>query len=132
MKTGPDRDSYYDQEQARERLVLALESQRRRRRTGEFPRPISAARLAQLAGIRPGGNRESRRRGVRLAVEKLKKEGVPIAAGPAGYYIAETPEDHAAYRNFLHRHAIAELLTERAARRRSAAQEATGQLVMFA
>lgn len=131
MSARPDRDSYYDQDEAARRLVLALESQRRRR-TGDLPRPITAARLARLAGIRQLGNRESQRKGVRVAVRRLREAGVPIAANGVGYFIAQTPDDHQAYRDFLRRHAIAELLTERAAARRPARREAAGQMVMFA
>ena len=48
--------------------------------------PISAIALADYAEI--GGNREARRRGIRLLVRALRERGYPICANNDGYWLA--------------------------------------------
>jgi hypothetical protein len=129
MSNRPPKDDF-DREAVKSGIVDLLD-RRRRRRVGDAPRKISAIRLAQTFGVRKIGSPDSRKRGVRALVDELRTEGVPIASDLAGYWIAENPADHAAYRDFLHKQGLARLAAESADKHSPAAQDATGQLALF-
>jgi len=111
-------------------VMVALE-RRRVRRTGESPRPLSAIHLARLAGIRPRGSIDSRKRGLRLVIEQLRSDGIAIAADLCGYWLAEEPCDFIRYENFLRRAGLGHLVAASAVRRCSARVDVSGQFRLF-
>lgn len=107
---------------------------RRRRYARQSPRPLSARRLATLAGVAPTSGAETRKRRVRELIEDLRRGGVPIVAveGGAGYWIAETPDDHALYQEALRNTGVARLVKAHADRRSGVRSDTAGQLGLFA
>lgn len=127
---APELSGEQHEQQCRD-LVAALDRVRRRRRTGDLPRKVSAIALARFLSIRIGGSADSRKRGVRLLVRDLRAQGVPIAADLAGYWLAEESADHAAYQTFLRRRGLSHLAEAARDRRSPAAADASGQLALF-
>jgi hypothetical protein len=113
-------------------LVDLLKRQRRRRGPDDPPRKLSAIRLAAALGVRPRGNVESRKRGVRIIVERARKAGTMISADAQGYWWPDYLSDHATYRRHRHRQAMTHLAAESADRRSPAAAASAGQLALFA
>ncbi len=103
----------------------------RRGQRHDKPRPISAYRLALALGVRPGGNKDSRKRGIRKIIKMLRDAGDPIAHSFAGYWWAETVGDHQAYRRQRRRDAMRHLAAESADKRSAAAAQAAGQMGLF-
>ena len=114
-------------------LVLdALQNRRSARRTGDPPRKVKARVLAVAFGIRPHARTEdSRKKGLRNVVRALRADGIEIASDLTGYWLPVDAGDHADYREFLHRQAMARLAAEGRSRRSPGAAQATGQLAMF-
>lgn len=112
-------------------LLTVLKRRRDKARTGEKPRPARALSIARWLGVREHGSDDSRKRGVRLLVDELRKAGQPIVADFDGYRLAVTPEDLAAYRDFRHRSGLHDLVDASAAVKGPAAADLTGQLALF-
>jgi len=129
METTPDTD--IDRDQVKARIVVALE-RRRRRRPGDEPHRVRALALARWCGIRPHGGPDSRKRGVRLVVHELRREGVPIVADRSGYWLAETAGDHVDYQEYRRRNGLTHLAEASRDRRSDPAADAAGQLGLFA
>lgn len=122
----------WDRDEARNLILTYLEV-RRRRYVGQAPRPVPARVLARVGRVAPQSGIETRKRRVRELIEDLRNEGVPVAAveGAAGYWIAETAEDHARYEAALHFHGSIRFLKARADRRSRARADTAGQLGLF-
>lgn len=95
----------------------------------ETTRPLTAAELAQVAGIE--GNREWQRRAVRKVVTLLRSRGNRIAAcdqtkSGAGYFLARTSAEWRRYQETRRRGAILSFARIRQMRER-AAERASGQ-----
>ncbi len=126
--TRPNDQTALEERKAELRGLLM---RRRRRKKGDKPRPISAYRIALALGIRPGGSRESKRRGARRLIKMMRDEDHPIAHGPAGYWWSETVGDHQAYRRQRRRVAMANLVAEAADRHSPQAAAVAGQMGLF-
>lgn len=116
----------------RRRAIDAL-TRRRRRRTGDRPRPMNDYMLGRLAGV-PGKGRESIRRRSRELRRVLEAEGLPIVCiktSKGGAYLAEDAADHAMYRQALEREAKRQLARAARLKRSAPAVDAAGQLAMF-
>jgi hypothetical protein len=119
-----------DEHKARAIDVL---TRRRRRRTGELPRPINDYMLGRLAGV-PGNGRESIRRRSRELRRVLEAEGLPIVCiktSKGGAYLAQDAADHVMYRAALEREAKRQLARAGRLKCSPAAADAAGQLAMF-
>lgn len=114
------------------RAVTAL-TRRRRRRSGDRPRPINDYKLGRIAGV-PGNKRETIRRRSRELRRVLEAEGLPIVCiktSKGGSYLAEDAADHAMYRQALEREAKRQLARSARLKRSPAAADAAGQFSMF-
>lgn len=100
-------------------------------RAGERPRPIRALAIARRFDIRPGSSRESRRRGVRKIIARLRDEGHAIATDGTGYWLAMTPEDHAVHQAFLRRSGLKHLASAAKDQKSLPAADASGQMRLF-
>jgi len=109
-------------------VLRALERRHSARRPGNAPRPIPALVLARKFAIRPGGTSDSRKRGVRLVVEQLRRQGHAVLASPAGYHLGADPGDFACYEQFRRRSGLSHLRGAADAMRSEAAADAHGQL----
>lgn len=114
-----------------QRIIDALERRLVNIRPGKGPRPIRALALARLCGLRPGGSRESRRRGVRQLIARLRKQGKPIVTDGTGYWLAQTPEDHKVHQDFLRHSGLTQLAGASRDARSMPAADARGQLRLF-
>jgi hypothetical protein len=115
-----------------EELVLAaLVRRREARRTDAPPRPIRALALARLFRIRPGGSPDSRRRGVRQIVARLRSQGHPVLTAGDGYWLGVDAQDHQIYQQFRRRNGLAHLAASAEVARFPSMDEATGQLTLF-
>lgn len=119
-----------DEHKARAIEVL---TRRRRRRTGDRPRPINDYMLGVLAGV-PGKMRETIRRRSRELRRVLEAEGLPIVCiktSKGGAYLAEDATDHAMYRQATEAEGKRRLARAARLKRSPAAADAAGQLAMF-
>lgn len=114
------------------RQVLgALTRRAEARRTGELPRPIRAMALAIRFGVRLDSGRDSRRRGVRLIIARLREQGHPIATDGDGYWLAITTADHAVHQDYLRRNGLHDLAAASRDKHSPAASDAAGQIPLF-
>lgn len=116
----------------RRRAIDAL-VRRRRRRTGDQPRPLNDYKLGRIAGV-PGKSRESIRRRSRELRRVLEAEGLPIVCikkSKGGSYLADDAADHAMYRQVLEREAKRQLARAARLKRSPAVADAAGQFAMF-
>ena len=113
------------------RILSHLERRLARSQPGQRPRPIRAVAIARAFDIRPQGNRESRRRGVRLVIRDLREHGAPIVTDGDGYWLARDAVDHQAYRDFRRRNGLAHLAAAATDARSPATSDAHGQLGLF-
>lgn len=115
------------------RRAVEVLTRRRRRRTGDVPRPVNDHILGMIAGV-PGRSRESIRRRSRELRRVLEAEGLPIVcihSSSGGAYLADDAADHAMYRQALEREAKRMLARSARLKRSHAASCAAGQLSMF-
>ena len=112
-------------------VLVALERRRASVRPGELPRPVPALVIARKFGIRVGGSDDSRKRGVRLVVDALRKGGAPILSNFNGYFIGNTPADFIRYQEFRRRSGLSHLSSASAVTRSTALDEARGQRLLF-
>ncbi len=108
-------------------------TRRRRRRTGELPRPMNDYMLGVIAGV-PGKSRESIRRRSRELRRVLEAEGLPIVCihrSSGGSYLADEAADHVMYRLALEREAKRQLARSARLKRSAPVADAAGQLAMF-
>lgn len=115
------------------RRAIDVLTRRRRRRTGDLPRPINDYRLGLAAGV-PGHSRESIRRRCRELRRVLEAEGLPIVcihASNGGSYLADDAADHAMYHRALEREAKRQLARSSRLKRSTPAADAAGQFAMF-
>jgi hypothetical protein len=116
------------------KVLDALQRRRNARHTGDPPRRVKALVLARACGIRVGGSNESRKKGLRNVVRALREQGIEIASDlkdGGGYWLPVDAHDHAQYRAFLRRQAMARLAEESRSKRSQATADAAGQFSMF-
>lgn len=121
-----------DQDEIKRRIVAALQRRRDRRRPGELPRPLPAIAIARAFGIRPRGSRDSRKRGVRLLVEQMRADGLPVLPSGGGYYLGTEPADYKAAAEFARRSGLSDLALAATIKHHPETAEASGQLGLFA
>jgi hypothetical protein len=115
------------------RRAIDVLTRRRRRRSGDRPRPINDYMLGRIAGV-PGKRRESIRRRSRELRRVLEAEGLPIVCiktSKGGAYLADDAADHAMYRQALEREAKRQLARTARLKRSPAAADAAGQFAFF-
>lgn len=112
-------------------VLAALERRRDRARTGELPRPVRALALARWCGVRPNGSDDSRKRGVRLIIDRLRAAGCDVVSNFHGYRLATSSTDHAEYQQFRRRMGLAHLVDVSADRRSDGAAALAGQLPIW-
>jgi hypothetical protein len=113
-------------------VIAELEARARRRQPGEDPHWWPAIEIAERFGIRAGGSKDSRKRGVRLLMAQLAERRSDLVASFKGYALATDAADLAEYRGFRHKMGLAHLAAESACRRSEAQSDTTGQYRMFA
>jgi hypothetical protein len=112
-------------------LIAALMRRLHAAPPGQSPRRIRALTIARRFAIRPHGSADSRKRGVRLLVDVMRRAGVPILSDFGGYYLADTARDHVEYQQFRRRLGLGHLAAAAADRRSVAAGTAGGQLSLY-
>jgi hypothetical protein len=108
-------------------------TRRRRRRSGDQPRPINDYMLGVIAGV-PGKKRETIRRRSRELRRVLEAEGLPIVCirtAKGGSYLADDAADHAMYRQALEREGKRQLARAARLKQSQAVADASGQFSIF-
>jgi len=133
MENSPTVDGMHvGDHESDDRLFAALVARLRRSPPGQHAQPLRALVIARALGIRPQSGRESRRRGVRILISRLRSRGIPVATDGDGYWLAASPADHLVYQEYRRRCGLTNLVAASSDARSSAASDAVGQLGLFA
>jgi hypothetical protein len=124
-------DDSLDVEHVIREVIAELEARARRRQPGQDPHWWPAVEIAERFGIRKGGSKDSRKRGVRLLMTQIGERRSDLIASFKGYAIATDAADLTAYQTFRHRMGLAHLAAEAQVKRSPALSDATGQYRMF-
>lgn len=110
------------------RLMVILAARHRRRGPEGTPRPARAIAIARWLDIRPNGNRESRRRGVRQVVNYMRDElSLPVLTEGDGYYLGSEMADFIRAECFERRSGLQRLANASQLRSSAGADDAAGQ-----
>lgn len=110
-------------------ILRELERRRRARAPEAPPRWWPAIEIARRFGIRERARTDdSRKRGVRLVMDKVAERRDDLIASFRGYALARDAADLSRYRDFRRRMGLAHLQDAGATARSGAADDATGQL----
>jgi len=119
-------------DQKKQRILNALQ-RRRERRPDQTPRSLPAMAIARALGIRPRGNRGSRRRGVRILIRELREhDGQPILMDQRGYYLGQDAADYQRAEAHARRSGLSQLALGATIRHHPEHHDATGQLTIAA
>jgi hypothetical protein len=124
-------DDSIDVEAVIREVIAELEARARRRVPGDEPHWWPSTQIAERFGIRRGGSKDSRKRGVRLLMAQLAERRSDLVASFKGYALATDAADLAEYRGFRRRMGLTHLAAESAIRRSEALADTTGQYRMF-